>query len=101
MPEMADLDQGYEGASARVSRQAAALSGYLRSVGEKYFPPSALKSLRSFSSGEVAQIVGVSDGYLRQLSLDGLGPTPDIGVGGRRSYTLRQINELRSEEHTY
>ena len=95
MPEMADLDQGYEGASARVSRQAAALSGYLRSVGEKYFPPSALKSLRSFSSGEVAQIVGVSDGYLRQLSLDGLGPTPDIGVGGRRSYTLRQINELR------
>ena len=95
MPESADLDQGYEGASARVSRQAAALSGYLRSVGEKYFPPSALKSLRSFSSGEVAQIVGVSDGYLRQLSLDGLGPTPDIGVGGRRSYTLRQINELR------
>jgi len=95
MPELADLDQGYEGASTRVSRQAAALSGYLRSVGEKYFPPSALKSLRSFSSGEVAQIVGVSDGYLRQLSLDGLGPAPDIGAGGRRSYTLRQINELR------
>jgi chromosome partitioning protein len=39
--------------------------------------------------------VGVSDGYLRQLSLDGLGPSPDLGTGGRRSYTLAQINELR------
>ena len=81
--------------SKRVSHQATALSGYLRSVGEKYFPPSALKSLRSFSSGEVAQIVGVSDGYLRQLSLDGLGPLPEIGSGGRRSYTLMQVNALR------
>ena len=83
-------------ASTRISHQAAALSGYLRSVGEKYFPPSALKSLRSFSSGEVAQIVGVSDGYLRQLSLDGLGPLPEIGNGGRRSYTLKQVNALRN-----
>jgi len=37
----------------------------------------------------------VSDGYLRQLSIDGLGPTPDLGNGGRRSYSLEQINELR------
>jgi len=43
----------------------------------------------------VAQIVGVSDGYLRQLSLDGLGPNPEIGPSGRRSYTLQQVNELR------
>lgn len=33
---------------------------------------------------------------LRQLSLDGLGPTPELGTAGRRSYTLRQINELRA-----
>ena len=39
--------------------------------------------------------MGVSDGYLRQLSLDGLGPSPDLNAGGRRSYTLEQINELR------
>ncbi|MDQ0348630.1 chromosome partitioning protein [Ancylobacter vacuolatus] len=44
----------------------------------------------------MAEIVGVSDGYLRQLSLDGLGPAPDIGASGRRSYTLTQINELRA-----
>jgi chromosome partitioning protein len=59
------------------------------------FPPSANKGLRSFSSGEVARIIGVSDGYLRQLSLDGLGPAPALSSGGRRSYSLEQINSLR------
>lgn len=81
--------------SQRISLRAEALSARLRAVGERAFPPTAEKSLRSFSSGEVAQIVGISDGYLRQLSLDGLGPSPDLGAGGRRSYTLAQINELR------
>jgi chromosome partitioning protein len=81
--------------SAHITQRAEALSARLRSVGERAFPPTAQKSLRSFTSGEVAEIVGVSDGYLRQLSLDGLGPSPDLGAGGRRSYTLEQINELR------
>lgn len=81
--------------SARITQRAEALSARLRAVGERAFPPTAQKSLRSFTSGEVAEIVGVSDGYLRQLSLDGLGPSPDLGTGGRRSYTLAQINELR------
>jgi chromosome partitioning protein len=82
-------------ASSRVSRHAVALSNQLRSLGTSLFPPSARKSLRSFTSGEVSRIVGVSDGYLRQLSIDGLGPAPAIGSAGRRSYTLGQINELR------
>ncbi len=81
--------------SAHITQRAEALSARLRAVGERAFPPTAQKSLRSFTSGEVAEIVGVSDGYLRQLSLDGLGPSPDIGSGGRRSYTLEQINSLR------
>ncbi|MBY3068549.1 plasmid partitioning protein RepA [Rhizobium laguerreae] len=53
------------------------------------------RTLRSFSLGEVAEILGVSGSYLRQLSIDGLGPTPELGTAGRRSYTLGQINELR------
>lgn len=81
--------------SAHITKRAEALSARLRTVGELAFPPAAQKSLRSFSSGEVAQIVDVSDGYLRQLSLDGLGPVPELSSGGRRSYTLQQINELR------
>ncbi|GGG42905.1 plasmid partitioning protein RepA [Chelatococcus composti] len=84
-----------ETASARIARHASVLSAQLRSLGATLFPPMAKKTLRSFSSGEVARILGVSDGYLRQLSLDGLGPMPTILSGGRRAYTLAQINELR------
>ena len=51
--------------------------------------------LRSFSSGEAARLIGVSDGYLRQLSLAGEGPQPETGAGGRRFYTLKDINALR------
>ncbi len=59
------------------------------------FPPKSKKGLRSFSSGEAAKLIGIADGYLRQLSLSGKGPQPEIGAGGRRSYTLNQINDLR------
>ncbi len=82
-------------ATGRVARHAAALSSQLRSLSHTLFPPAASKSLRTFSSGEVARFVGVSDGYLRQLSLDHLGPVPALSAGGRRSYSLAQVNELR------
>lgn len=59
------------------------------------FPPVSQKVLRSFSSTEAAKLLGVADAYLRQLSIAGKGPQPAI-VGGRRSYTLGQINELRA-----
>lgn len=85
-----------ERTSERIGRRAEALSARLRAAGERAFPPTAQKTLRTFTSGEVAQIVGVSDGYLRQLSLDGQGPSPELSTGGRRSYTLDQINELRT-----
>lgn len=81
--------------TSRVARHAAALSNQLRSLSQTLFPPTASKSLRTFSSGEVARFVGVSDGYLRQLSLDNLGPVPALSSGGRRSYSLSQVNELR------
>ena len=80
----------------RIERQAKQLSRQLKLLSEHLFPPLSAKSLRTFSSGEAAQLVGVSDGYLRQLSLDGKGPAPEIAVNGRRSYTLAQINELRA-----
>jgi chromosome partitioning protein len=80
---------------SRISDHAAALSAQLRALSATLFPPTSAKSLRPFSSGEVAKIIGVSDGYLRQLSLDGLGPQPSVGAGGRRSYTPAQVTELR------
>lgn len=84
-----------ERALARIARHAGALSGQLRSLSSSLFPPAAQKTLRSFSSGEAARIIGVSDGYLRQLSLDGQGPCPITSTTGRRSYTAAQLIELR------
>jgi chromosome partitioning protein len=80
---------------ARISAHARLLSEQLQALGSRLFPPDSHKLLRSFSSGEAAKLLHVSDGYLRQLSLDGIGPAPEISPSGRRSYTLAQINELR------
>ncbi|TCL68435.1 plasmid partitioning protein RepA [Rhizobium sp. BK251] len=79
----------------RIERHAHQLSRQLKLLREKLFPPLSEKSLRTFTSGEAAQMIGVSDGYLRQLSLDGKGPMPEVSGNGRRSYTLGQINDLR------
>ena len=79
----------------RISAHARLLSNQLQQLREKLFPPEASKELRTFTSGEAAKLIGVSDSYLRQLSLEGQGPKPETSSSGRRSYTLRQINELR------
>lgn len=83
-------------ASQRIARHAGILSDQLRAMRDVMFPPSAQKTLRSFTSGEMARVLGVSDGYLRQLSLDGLGPIPHFSPTGRRHYTLAQMNEMRA-----
>jgi chromosome partitioning protein len=62
----------------------------------RLFPPKARKNLRRFTSGEVAKLVGINDGYLRQLSLEGRGPQPDTSPSGRRSYTFEDIQSLRA-----
>jgi len=80
---------------ARIQRHAKQLSKQLQLLRERLFPPSATKQLRTFTSGEAAQLVGVSDGFLRSLSNDGKGPQPEQAPSGRRSYTLAQVNELR------
>ncbi|MFN4011616.1 MAG: plasmid partitioning protein RepA [Pannonibacter sp.] len=78
-----------------IAGDGAALSAELLAMREALFPPVSKKSLRSFSSVETAKLIGIADAYLRQLSLGGKGPQPSIIAGGRRSYTLDQINELR------
>ncbi|MCA0424643.1 MAG: plasmid partitioning protein RepA [Proteobacteria bacterium] len=80
---------------AKIAAHAKRLSEQLQSLGSRLFPPDSRKTLRSFTSGEAARLLGVSDGYLRQLSIDGIGPSPDVSSSGRRSYTLAQINDLR------
>jgi chromosome partitioning protein len=82
-------------ADGAIRADAQALSAELFNLRARLFPPTATKELRSFSSGEASALIGVTDAYLRQLSLAGEGPTPQQTAGGRRSYTLGQINDLR------
>lgn len=84
-----------EGVDDAIRADAQALSGELFKLRARLFPPSASKQLRQFTSGEAAALIGITDAYLRQLSLAGDGPIPHLTSGGRRSYTLAQINELR------
>ena len=79
----------------RIAADAQALSAQLALLRNRIFPPAARKSLRRFSSGETAQLLQISDSYLRQLALAGDGPVPDRTSGGRRTYALEQIQALR------
>jgi chromosome partitioning protein len=79
-----------------VGEHARELSAKLQAHRLNLFPPAAKKTLRKFSSIEVAKLVGVNDGYLRRLTLEGKGPAVETGPTGRRSYSIEDINELRS-----
>src|SRR5208337_5180243 len=79
-----------------IAKDAHELSAKLQAHRLKLFPPEARKTLRRFSSGEAAKLIGINDGYLRQLSLDGKGPMPETGPAGRRSYSFENIQDLRA-----
>ena len=78
-----------------VGDHAEKLSARLQALRDQLFPPDARKVLRKFTSGEAAALIGVKDAYLRKLHLDGKGPSPDIGAGGRRYYSPEDIQALR------
>src|SRR5260221_5511130 len=78
-----------------IAADAQILSKQLQRLREQIFAPESKKVLRRFTSGETARLIGISDSYLRQLSLAKEGPSPDVGPGGRRQYTLGQVNALR------
>src|SRR5690606_25098389 len=48
-----------------------------------------------FHLNEVARYLGVSSGYLKNLSLENKGPQPLVTPTGRRSYTAEQMLEMR------
>lgn len=79
-----------------VGAHAALLSERLQAHRAELFQPDLRKRLRRFTSGEVARLLGVQDAYLRKLSLEGRGPEPEIGPGGRRSYAPEDIQALRT-----
>lgn len=71
------------------------LATNLHAQRENLFPPDASKTMRKFTSGEAASLLGVNDSYLRKLHLDGKGPSPELTPGNRRQYSAEDIQALR------
>ncbi len=78
-----------------ITQQATELSEMLNDHRLQMFPPDAKKTLRPFQLAEVAQYVGITSGYLKNIALEGKGPLPAVTSSGRRSYTAQQMLELR------
>ena len=84
-----------EAVDEAIGAHAHLLSSQLQAMTEALFPPVSEKTLRRFTSGEVAKLLRISDSTLRKMTLAGEGPTPETTTSGRRLYTLSQINEIR------
>lgn len=95
MHSIAATDAARDNVADLISADARLLSSQMSKLRNRLFPPTAQKTMRRFGSGEAAALVGISDSYLRQLSLANEGPIPEKTPGGRRSYSLEQIHELR------
>src|ERR1700750_1577659 len=78
-----------------IETDARVLGTQLLELRTRAFPPSAEKELRRFSSGEAAKLIGVTDAYIRHLSLSGEAPDAEKSARGRRQFTLDQIHDLR------
>ena len=79
----------------KILRQGAEISRRLDQLRLERFPPNAKKTLRLFSMAEVAHYLGIGPNNLKRLHLEGKGPVPATGGGGRRFYTAEQMQELR------
>lgn len=88
-------DKSHEELNAVIRQHSERLSAQLHAQRESLFPPDANKSMRKFTSGEAASLLGVNDSYLRKLHLEGKGPTPETTPGSRRLYSAEDLQALR------
>ena len=72
------------------------LSAQLQSIRERIYEPESAKTLKTYTSRDVASLLGIAESTLRQMSLDGESAIPDRQDNGRRIYTLQQINQIRA-----
>jgi len=71
------------------------LSAQLQAHHRTIFSPESQKSIRSFSAVEAAKLLGIAEGYLRQLGADR--QPPAATKGARRSYTVEDIHDIRKQ----
>lgn len=69
---------------------------FITTLRELHAPPVGLKSLRRYRIQEAAREIGRSVSWLRAQEHEGSFPAPaDRSPGGRRMYTLEEINAIR------
>src|SRR6056297_2883569 len=85
----------HEDLNAVIRQHSEWLANQLHAQRENLFPPDAKKTMRKFTSGEAAALLGVNDSYLRKLHLDGKGPKVELTSGNRRQYSAENLLELR------
>ena len=76
-----------------IQQHGASLSRQLQAHHRTIFPPEAEKTIRNFSSAEVAKLLGIAEGYLRQLGAEHVQPTK----GNRRVYSVSDIAKIRAQ----
>lgn len=77
-----------------IQQHSAALSVQLQAHHLSVFPPNAEKGIRNFAPAETAKLIGIGEGYLRQVAAELPGLTASQS-GGRRSYSVQDIHALR------
>lgn len=78
-----------------INLDAAELSKRLHAQQLRDFPPAAEKTIRRFSPAEAARMIGIHEGYLRQIVSEGKGPP--ASPNGRRTYSIHDIELLRTD----
>ena len=78
-----------------INLDAAELSKRLRAQQLRDFPPAAEKTIRRFTPAEAARMIGIHEGYLRQIVSEGKGPP--ASPNGRRTYSIHDIELLRTD----
>ena len=79
-----------------VAEHARALSARLQAHRAQLFAPDSRKTMRRFTSGEAAKLLGVNDAYLRKLHLEGRAPQSHRGLrakNGTCAGFIRQTSE--------
>lgn len=85
-----------------IGHYAELLASNLRAQRAAHFPPDARKVMRTLTSGEAAELLGIDHTYLRKLHREGRIIDVETTSGNHRRYTLDDIWEIRQalEENT-
>ncbi len=86
--------------NTRIRDNAESLSAALESHMRKVFAPDATKTLRLFSAGEAAELLGISPSFLRKLHFDSKIEEVHMTPGGRRHYSAADLLTIRTRLET-